>query len=317
MAPKDGNESDNDEIQNQMTSQETGTTEEIRALKQQMAEMYEAWMSGKPPPSSIRDYFNTNMSPPIQVSTSDPIYPPGFGPYANTSNVAGTSMVRPSNIPMINNPLFVSTALTNSIPQPTMVPKSNSDPPPKVQHDHSYTLEEAIKIPSSHSHIHQYSSPVEIEKMVKNEEHEEMTKKMKSLEHSIRDMQGLGGHKGISFSDLSMFPHVHLPADHSSLANTRKKTTENFREYAIIWREKAARVKPPMKESKMIDVFLQAQEPDYFHYLLSAVGKTFTEVIKVGEMVENGIKSGKIVSQAALKATTQVLQNGSGNIGGN
>ena len=32
-------------------------------------------------------------------------------------------------------------------------------------------------------------------------------------------------------------------------------------------------------------------------------------------MVENGIKSGKIVSQAALKATTQVLQNGSGNIG--
>ena len=46
MAPKDGNESYNDEeIQNQMTSQETGTTEEIRALKQQMAEMYESWMS--------------------------------------------------------------------------------------------------------------------------------------------------------------------------------------------------------------------------------------------------------------------------------
>ena len=53
MPPKDENESDNDEIQNQMTSQETGTTEEIRALKQQMVEMYEAWMSGQPPPSSI------------------------------------------------------------------------------------------------------------------------------------------------------------------------------------------------------------------------------------------------------------------------
>ncbi|XP_015057530.1 uncharacterized protein LOC107003756 [Solanum pennellii] len=344
MAPKDGNESDNDEIQNQMTSQETGTTEEIRALKQQMAEMYEAWMSVQPPPYSIRDYFNTNMSPPIQVSTSDPIYPPGFGPYANTSNVAGTSMVRPWNTPMISNPLFVSTAPTNSIAQPTMVPKCNNDPLHKVRLDHSYTLEEAIKIPSSHPHIHQCSSPVEIEKMVKNEEHEEMTKKMKSLEQSIRDMQGLGGHKGISFSDLCMFPHVHLPAgfrtpkfekydghgdpiahlkiycnqlkDRSSLANTRKKTTENFREYAIRWREQAARVKPPMKESEMIDVFLQAQEPDYFNYLLSDVGKTFAEVIKVGEMVENGIKSGKIVSQTALKATTQVLQSGSGNIGG-
>ena len=93
-----------------------------------------------------------------------------------------------------------------------MVPKSNSDPPPKVRRDQSYTLKETIKIPSSHPHIHQYSSPVEIEKMVKNEEHEEMTKKMKCLEQSIRDMQGLGGHKGISFSDLCMFPHVHLPA---------------------------------------------------------------------------------------------------------
>ena len=46
-----------------MTSQETGTTEEIRALKQQMTDMYEAWMSGQPPPSLIRDYFDTNMSP--------------------------------------------------------------------------------------------------------------------------------------------------------------------------------------------------------------------------------------------------------------
>nr|XP_010313565.1 uncharacterized protein LOC104644791 [Solanum lycopersicum] len=368
MAPRIGNESDNDEeIQNQMTSQETGTTEEIRVLRQQMAETYEASMSGQPPPSSIRDYFNTNMSHPIQVSTSDPIYPSGFDPYANTSNVAGASMARPSNTPVISNPLYVSTAPTNSIPQRTMVPKSNSNPPPKVRREQSYTLEETIKIPSSHPHIHQYSSPVEIERMVKNEEHEEMTKKMKSLEQIIRDMQGLGGHKGISFSDLCMFPHVHLPAgfktpkfekydghgdpiahlkrycnqlrgaegkeellmayfgeiligiasewfidqditnwhtwddfarcfvqqfkynidivpDRSSLANMRKKTTQNFREYAIRWREQAARVKPPMKESEMIDVFLQAQEPDYFHYLLSIVGKTFAEVIKVGEM---------------------------------
>lgn len=129
---------------NQMTSQETRITEKIKALKQQMAEMYEAWMSGQPPPSSIWDYFNTNMSHPIQVSTSDLIYPPGFGPYANTSNVAGTSMVRLSNTPLISNPLFVSTAPTNRIPQPMMVPKSNSDPPPKVRRDQSYTLEEAI-----------------------------------------------------------------------------------------------------------------------------------------------------------------------------
>ncbi|KAK4726952.1 hypothetical protein R3W88_031869 [Solanum pinnatisectum] len=93
-------------------------------------------------------------------------------------------------------------------------------------------------------------------------------------------------------------------------------TIENFHEYAIRWREQAARVKPPMKEAEMIDVFLQVQESDYFHYLLSIVGKTCTEVIKIGEMVENDIKFGQIISQPSLKATTQLIKNGSGNLGG-
>ncbi|KAG5629958.1 hypothetical protein H5410_001675 [Solanum commersonii] len=65
-----------------------------------MAEMYETWMSGQAPPPSIHDYLNTNISPPVQVLISDPIYPPGFGPYANASNVAETSMVRPLSTPM-------------------------------------------------------------------------------------------------------------------------------------------------------------------------------------------------------------------------
>ncbi|KAH0781533.1 hypothetical protein KY290_001131 [Solanum tuberosum] len=55
MAQKDGRESDNDEVRNQMASQETVSTEEVRVLRQQMAEMYEAWMSGQAPPSSIHD----------------------------------------------------------------------------------------------------------------------------------------------------------------------------------------------------------------------------------------------------------------------
>ncbi|KAH0751835.1 hypothetical protein KY285_004983 [Solanum tuberosum] len=134
---------------------------------------------------------------------------------------------------MISNPLFVPTAPTNSIPNPTMVAKSKNDPSSQVLHDH----------------------------------------------------------------------------DRSSLANTRKKPIEIFREYAVRWREKVARVKPPVKESEMIDAFLEAQEPDYFHYLLSAIGKTFAKVIKVREMVKNGIKCRKIISQAALKVTTQALQN--------
>ncbi|XP_070049775.1 uncharacterized protein [Nicotiana tomentosiformis] len=70
-----------------------------------------------------------------------------------------------------------------------------------------------------------------------------------------------------------------------------------------------------MKEAEMIDYFLQAQDPDYLNYMLAAIGKPFAEAIKIGEIVENGMKSGKIVSQAALKATTQAIQSGSGSFG--
>ncbi|KAH0633815.1 hypothetical protein KY284_036601 [Solanum tuberosum] len=46
-----------------------------------------------------------------------------------------------------------------------------------------------------------------------------------------------------------------------------------------------------MKDYELIDIFLQAQEPDYFHYLLAAMGKPFAEAIKIGEILENDIIS--------------------------
>ncbi|XP_060194914.1 uncharacterized protein LOC132624106 [Lycium barbarum] len=355
-------------------------------------------MNGQAPPSSIPGFPDVTMSIPIETPTSDPLFPPAFGPHVNISNTSGTSTVRPPNAPLRNNPFFIPTVQTTTIPQPTLVQKSNNEPPSKGHHDQYYSPELTFKVPDSYNPFQQYSSPVEIEKTAKNEGQEEMARKMKRLEQSVRNMQGLGGPKSVSFRDLCMFPNVHLPLgfktpkfkkynghgdpvahlkkycnqlrgarskeellmayfgeslvgiasewfidqdisnwptwddmagdfvrqfqynidivpDRTSLASMKKNPTESFREYAIKWREQAARVKPPMKESEMIDVFLQAQQPDYFHYLLSTVGKTFAEAIKVGEMVENGIKFGKIVSQVALKATTQAIQNRSGGFG--
>ncbi|XP_059283641.1 uncharacterized protein LOC132037186 [Lycium ferocissimum] len=177
MAHKDGNESDGDESRGQMVQHESASAEEVRMLRQQMADMYQAWMNGQAPPSSIPGFPDVTMSIPIETSTSDPLFPPGFGPHVNISNTSGTSTVRPPNAPLRNNPLFIPTVQTTTIPQPTL----------------------------------QYSSPVEIEKTAKNEEQEEMARKMKSLEQSVRNMQGLEGPKSVSFRDLCMFPNVHLP----------------------------------------------------------------------------------------------------------
>ncbi|XP_070054955.1 uncharacterized protein [Nicotiana tomentosiformis] len=108
--------------------------------------------------------------------------------------------------------------------------------------------------------------------------------------------------------------NVDIDQDRNFLTNFKKKTVESFHEYAIKWREQAARVKLPMDETEMVNIFLQAQEADYFQNKMSAMGKPFAEAIKVGEMVENGLKTGRIISQSALRATSQAIQNSSGGL---
>ncbi|XP_075095793.1 uncharacterized protein LOC142173842 [Nicotiana tabacum] len=180
-------------------------------------------------------------------------------------------------------------------------------------------------------------------------EQEEMTRKMKSLEQTMRNIQGLGGHKSVSFNDLCMFPHVHLPPDfktpkfdkydgHGDPVAHLKRYCNQLRgeggkeellmayfgesltgiasEWFIdqdishwhVWNDMAQDFVQQFQYNIDID-------PDYLHYMLAAIGKPFAEAIKIGEIVENGMKSGKIVSQAALKATTQAIQSGSGNFG--
>ncbi|XP_070032927.1 uncharacterized protein [Nicotiana tomentosiformis] len=75
----------------------------------------------------------------------------------------------------------------------------------------------------------------------------------------------------------------------------KKKPTKSFREYAIKWREQAARVKPPMDNHELITIFLEAQEPDYFQNMMSAMSRPFAEAIKIGEMVKNGLKTDRIL----------------------
>lgn len=47
--------------------------------------------------------------------------------------------------------------------------------------------------------------------------------------------------------------------------------------------------------------------------MMFAMDIPFLEAIKIGEMVENGLKIGRILSQAILKDITQDVQIGSGN----
>nr|XP_016474738.1 PREDICTED: uncharacterized protein LOC107796470 [Nicotiana tabacum] len=108
--------------------------------------------------------------------------------------------------------------------------------------------------------------------------------------------------------------NIDIVPDHLSLTKVEKKPNESFREYGFRWREQVARVNPPMEEDEMVKYFLQALEPTYFGHLISAIGKSFNDVVKMGGMVEERLKSSKIMSYSAIKATTQAIQSGTGSL---
>ncbi|XP_059306223.1 spore wall protein 2-like [Lycium ferocissimum] len=82
--------------------------------------------------------------------------------------------------------------------------------------------------------------------------------------------------------------NINLVLDKKSLINLKKKSTKNFREFAIRSREQATRLRPPLKESEVVETFIQAQDEEYYQYMLPALGKSFVEAIKIREMIEDG-----------------------------
>ncbi|KAH0682673.1 hypothetical protein KY285_020179 [Solanum tuberosum] len=134
-------------------------------------------------------------------------------------------------------------------------------------------------------------------------------------------LRGAGGKEELLMDDMAQdfvrqFQYnVDIMPDHNTLSNMRKKANKSFREYVIKWREQAAQVKPPLDEKELVDIFIEAQDPNYFYHLTATIGRTFHTLIKIGEMVESGLKTGRIVSQASIKATTQVIQGGPSGFG--
>ncbi|XP_070040134.1 uncharacterized protein [Nicotiana tomentosiformis] len=335
MANNSEYESNNDGVHGQLVEQGSRLVEEVRVLKQQLAEMYQAWVNGQaPPPLPIGpsdNLHNVSIATQVPISiTSNPLYQPGFS--------------LSINLPTI----------------PTLAQRSNNDPQFNAHDAQHYSLELTFKVPDSYKHTPQNVFPVEIEKPDKNMEQEKMTRKIKSLEQVMRNIQGLGGHKSVSFNDLYMFPHVHFPPGFKTPKfdkyDGNSDRVAHLKRYCNQLRGAGRKKELPMAYfgesltriasewfidqdishwhvwNDMVQDFVQqfqynidivpikwreqaARDPDYLHYMLASIGKPFAEAIKIGEIVENGMKSGKIVNQAALKETMQALQSGSGSFG--
>ena len=86
-------------------------------------------------------------------------------------------------------------------------------------------------------------------------------------------------------------------------------SNEGFKEYAQKWRDLAGRVKFPLSDRELVDIFMGTLTGPFFNHLIGSSSTRFTELILIGEQVESGIRSGKI-QVVASSSTVKKKFNG-------
>ncbi|XP_070034848.1 uncharacterized protein [Nicotiana tomentosiformis] len=94
------------------------------------------------------------------------------------------------------------------------------------------------------------------------------------------------------------------------IKNLKKKLKETFCEYATRWRSEVAKVRPPLEEEQMNKFFVKAQDSQYYERLMVIENHKFSDIIKLGERIEEGMKSGMVTNFEVLQATNKALQSG-------
>ena len=102
--------------------------------------------------------------------------------------------------------------------------------------------------------------------------------------------------------------NIEIVPDRYSLKKMKPKSTECYKEFSYRWRKEVARVRPPMSEKEIVEVFMRVQEPEYYDRILLLIGEKFTEIVKVGETIEDGLKMGKIARVAASPESSGALK---------
>ena len=108
-----------------------------------------------------------------------------------------------------------------------------------------------------------------------------------------------------SFLEYYKF-NTEIAPDCTVLQNTEKKSGESFSEYAQRWHELAAQVQPLMMENEMIKWFIDNLKPLYYEKMMSIQVTHFSSLIPIGEHIDKGIRSKKIMESLSSVVEQQV-----------
>ncbi|KAM3291460.1 hypothetical protein P3S67_019749 [Capsicum chacoense] len=215
-------------VTNQIVSsgkENVGDNEEIRILRWQIIEMHRAWANGLLPPS-VPTYNLKYLSslPPVShaqfpIFVDMPQHASGLTPgqqYPTTFNIHFlspqykiTTCSAPPAIHAFAAPLSSEAPAFNVNPT-VVIPHFTSDPVLNIFSDQHYAPEPTFKSTDPYVFPQPPEFPPNTEKLVMTEEQEEIVRKLRSLELTMKTLQGLRGYKSVSYKDLCMFPGVHL-----------------------------------------------------------------------------------------------------------
>ncbi|XP_061344611.1 uncharacterized protein LOC133290532, partial [Gastrolobium bilobum] len=88
--------------------------------------------------------------------------------------------------------------------------------------------------------------------------------------------------------------NIDMAPDRLQLQNMTKKDVESFKKHAQRWRELSAQVDPPLSEKEMVATFIDTLQSSFYDRMIGSVSSNFSDIVIIGERVENGIRSGKI-----------------------
>nr|KYP32590.1 hypothetical protein KK1_046689 [Cajanus cajan] len=96
------------------------------------------------------------------------------------------------------------------------------------------------------------------------------------------------------------------------LCNMSKKDGETFKEYAQRWREVAAQVEPPLSDREAVALFIDTLQAPFYDKMIGNILSNFSDIVIIGERIENGMRSGKIAVNSIEIAGLRKFSNGAG-----
>ncbi|KAK2428440.1 hypothetical protein QL285_026962 [Trifolium repens] len=88
--------------------------------------------------------------------------------------------------------------------------------------------------------------------------------------------------------------NLDMAPSRTQLQNMTQKEGESFKVYAQRWRELASQVRPPLLEMELVDMFTNTLQGVYFERMIGSVSSGFSDLVRIGERIESGVRTGKI-----------------------